>query len=338
MKMRASLISLLFTSALFGALLQSSASSAKADSQPEKPALSTPTKAKQFLGFRPQMRPMSFDLAKQLNLKPLRSGGYLYRGTKKERFDARIFPDGSVEFRDAGKFEFKTDVLCFGVVCPKATPKRRVFEKAKTKKEIDTARRRKKARKIATGVALWLLTGALPVAGLDGSQPNGPWSGVNAGLGRPGSAAMGVFYAGGRFGRPGQLSIHKEEFLARTRAFRLEMAVVAQEAYMRRALSELSNELLVIEKNTNMPPKERRDRLLRLWERFDVGYEEAKLRDEILNRVNNSMGSKLSFARKQILAFARRVFPKGSPQAFSDKELAQANEANLGGPGFNPYR
>lgn len=314
-------------------------SNAQDDGDKARPSLRTPQKAKAFLGFRPQLRPMAFDLAKQLRLKPLRSGGYLYRGTKQERFDARIFPDGSVEFRDAGEFDFKTDVLCFGVVCPKATPKRPLLEKAKSKKDIETARRRQKAKKIATGVALWLLTGALPVAGLDGSQSNqGPWGGVNAGLGRPGSMAPGGFYASGRFGRTGQLSVHKEEFLARTRSFRLEMAVSAQESYMRRALGELHRELLVLEKNTRVPAKERRAKLIVLWERFDVDHQEVKLRDAILSRVNASMGRKLSFAREQILAFARRVFPKGSPQGYSEQELAESKLGTGRAQSFDPYR
>lgn len=291
-----------------------------------------------FLGFRPQMRPMSFDLAKQLNLKPLRSGGYLYQGSEKERFDARIFPDGSVEFRDAGAFEIKADVLCFGVVCPKASPKRRVFETSKSKKDIETHRRRTKVRKIATRVALGILTGAIPLAGLDSSSMMSPWAGVNAGLGRPGSmATRGVFYTSGRFGRLPSLSIHKQDFLARTRTFRLELAVLAQEVYMRRALSELSRELSAIEKNTVQPAQERRERLLRLWEQFDVGYEETKLREAILDRVNQSMGRKLSFARKQILAFARRVFPKGGRQAFSQAELETVNKGLGPDRMFIPY-
>lgn len=307
-------------------------------SDPPQAPLRTPVAAAKFLGFRPQMRPMNFDLAKQLDLKPLRSGGYLYRGSEKERFDARIFPDGSVEFRETGAFEFKTDVLCFGVVCPKASPKRPLFETSKSKVDIETQRRRKKARKIATRVALGILTGAIPLAGLDQGSANQAWSQGNTGVGRPGSMAPGLFYASGRFGRNGQLSTYKEEFLARTRAFRLELAVMAQETYMRKALTELSRELSAIEKNTMQPAKARRERLLQLWERFDVAYEEVPLKEAVARRVQRSMGLKLSFARKQIEAFARRVFPPESPQAFSRAELDLLNEGAAPGQGFSPYR
>lgn len=301
--------------------------------------LKTPSEATKFLGFRPQMRPMNFDVVKQLNLKPLRGGGYFYRGKEKERFDARIFPDGSVEFREAGAFQLSADVLCFGVICPKASPKRGLFGASKAKKkDTEATRRRRKARRIATQVALGILAGAVAVPGLDGTQMNQPWSGPNAGVGRPGSPAVGVLYSVVRFGRTGQLTIHQQNFLERTRSFRLELAVLAQEAYMRKALTELSRELASIEKNTLEPATKRRARLIELWERFDVHYEQVEVRDAIAKRVHDSMGTKLVFARKQILAFARRVFPQGGKMEFRASELADVNKGREPAQGFYPYR
>lgn len=323
---------------LFVSLLSlSNPASPQNAASPETHGVASPSLGPKILGFRPQMRPMNFDVAKQLKLKPLRGGGYFYQGEEKERFDARIYPDGSVEFRESGAFELKADLLCFGVICPKATPKKPLLKSSKSKKDTRASRRLRKARKIATRVALGVLVGAIVSSGLDGSQNDSPWAGPDAGLGRPGSRGVGVFYTSGRFGRTGQLSIHKQSFLDRTRSFRLELAVTAQEAYMRRSLRDLSRALASIEKNKLSPPDARRARLVELWQRFDVHYEEVKLRDAIAQRLRASMGTKLGFARKQILAFARRVFPKGSKLQFTDTELREANIESTSDGAFLPY-
>lgn len=297
--------------------------------------LKQPSSAPLFLGFRPQLGPKSFDVTKKLGLRPLRDGGYLYQGRKDEKFDARILPDGSVEFRDAGAFAIKTDALCFSVVCPIASPAQVNLKKGASKKDIAARQRRRKIGRIATRVALGILAGGIPLAGMDNSGVFGQ-GGLSNAQARPGSQARGLFYASGRFGRTGIVAVKKMKFLDETRSFRLELAVVAQESYMRRALVALAEELGRIERSTSADTI-RRQQLLRLWERFDVAYEEPKLKSALAQRVDQSMGTKLRFAKKQMLAFANRMFPKTSKKRFSSAELEAFNQELPPAEQFKPY-
>lgn len=304
--------------------------------QPPRRALTTP----KFLGVRPQFGPSRFKQSEALGLKPLRGGGFLYQGTGEEKFDARIHEDGSVEFRDSGAFEIRLSSLCFSYACPIATPKQPRVGKKKSKKDIEASLRRSRAAKIASRVILGVLTGALPLAGMDDSGVFGPRGGSGnyyVAPPRPGSMATGIFSASGMFGRKGQVNGKKMDFLQRTRALRLELATVAQEAYTTRALHLLPRQLKDIEHASRQSPAIRRERLLALWEQFDVHYQEQELQDAVLTRLNRSMGTKLRFARRQMLAFAKRVFPRGSKTAFAPAELAKYNQGRAAEHRFEPY-
>lgn len=312
------------------------ASSPPATAAPPRAGLQSPA----FLGFRPQVGLKGFDQSKTLGLKPLRGGGYLYQGTAQERFDARIHQDGSVEFRESGAFEVRVNSLCFSYFCPIATPKQPRVGKKKSKQDIKSSLRRTRAAKIASRVLLGALTGALPLAGMDDSGAQGPRGGSGnyyVAPPRPGSNALGIFGISGLFGRNGEVSRRKMDFLQRTRAFRLELAALAQETYTKRVLHRLPGQLQAIEQSRSQPASTRRQRLLELWEQFDVRYQEAQLQSEVLSRLNRSMGNKLRFARRQIIAFAQRVFPQGSPSAFLPQELRAFNQERSPDHRFEPY-
>lgn len=292
--------------------------------------------ASPYLGFRPELAPQEPPIEVKLGLKALPGGGYFYRGTKSERFDAHIFPNGRVQFHQPGSFQVQLDNVCVGVFCPKAAANPGSSSKPLTKKDMV----RREAKRIATQVALGMLAGALPSAGRNANATSFPGNynphNINP-TARPSAPAMGLFYASGRFGYLPHLSQPKIDFLKKTEDFRLGLAVKARKTSLRKALARLQHSLRAIENHAARSPAQQRRRLLDLWAEFDLESEDAQIQERFAQSLSSSLRTKIQFARKQMRSFAQRVFPPGGSRQFSAAELAQFNETRKGDTRFDPY-
>jgi hypothetical protein len=108
----------------------------------------------------------------------------------------------------------------------------------------------------------------------------------------------------------------KEKFLKYTQKKRDEMAKKAREADIENSLAQLPFTCDDIWRQRSKPAAQRRKALYELWR--DVEDTDA--------------GSR---AREIIVEYVRRHLPAGSPDAFTDEELAMYN---TGGRKFDPYR
>lgn len=311
-------------------------------SNPAKLApLFQPSAPRHFLGFRPHHPPAGQDQElKTLRLKALPDGSFLYRGTKKERFQARIFPDGGVDFFDDASFSVDAKNICIAFYCPVAQNPN--FLKSRKKQAEDRARRRKirKFNKIAGRVLLGALTGSTgfaPVPGQDPKQIHNPIANGHAFEARRPHLVYGAATASGNFGylpapKPAQIA-----FLKRSFEFRLKLAVDHRIRHLEKALSRLQIELGLIEKSTGQALSGRQAKLLALWQEFDAQHHDQTIQDAIVKKLHRTMGVKLRFAREQMTAFARRVFPQSSSTRLPAQLLQAFNQGRVGEAVFQPY-
>ena len=116
----------------------------------------------------------------------------------------------------------------------------------------------------------------------------------------------------------------KKQFFDRTRAERTKMARIARSQDIDRELSTLSVRLGKLWANQAMPVAERRVLLFQLWDECaETGA------SEVIEAGNQ--------ARKKILAFIRIKIPAGSPDAFSNDEIAKLNRKRQSKQRFRPY-
>lgn len=295
-----------------------------------------------FLGFRPHRpSPDQAQELKILGLKALPDGSYLFRGTKKDNFQARIFPDGSVEFFDDASFKIEAKNICIAFYCPVAQNPN--FLKSKKKQEKDRARRRRirKFNQVASRVLLGALTGTTgfaPVAGQDPNEIHSPIANAHAFHARRPSFVYGAASASGRFGYLPAPKAAQLAFLERSFEFRLKLAVEDRIRILEKALSRLHRELRAIEATKGQELASRHQRLLSLWREFDARHQDQAIQDAIVQKLHRSMGEKLRFAREQMAAFARRVFPQSSTERLSAKQLKEFNQGRSGNAVFRPYQ
>jgi hypothetical protein len=92
------------------------------------------------------------------------------------------------------------------------------------------------------------------------------------------------------------------------------------------ALARLPSELEALWRRSDLSPAERRETLFQLWDDLlEGGPDEAELRAA-------------TQAREAILRFVRQRLGPGSPDAFTDGELARFNARRRSRPPFSPYR
>lgn len=106
-----------------------------------------------------------------------------------------------------------------------------------------------------------------------------------------------------------------------------ERLCLAREAALRRqqaGLFHLKERLEHVNQLPNLSGSEKRELLFDMW-------------DECVEGAADGQPDLGAAARASIVAFIRRVFPAGSPQAFTPAELATLNRRRVSRPPFDPY-
>ncbi len=232
--------------------------------------------------------------------------GLVYRG---EDFTAHVAADGSVRFEDKRGPKL---TLPSPAPLPPGTP-----TLAGTLRDLLAQRRPKAKPRPAT---------TAPPASIDYISPN--WADprelcqdprASCFLDRRNVVAMGAFSDWERHlvGMPDKTA-HREEkarFLAATAPMRERMAEAAHAEDLRVALLDLPALLDRVWSDRRRSAAERRRLLYELWAEYIPNPEATP-------------------ARATILGFIRRRLPAGSPDAYTDDELARYRAAS---PGFEPY-
>ena len=118
----------------------------------------------------------------------------------------------------------------------------------------------------------------------------------------------------------------KQKLAEETREQRIHMALAAAARNKREALFRLKDDLERVARAPDLSAAERRDTLFQLW-------------DECLEpSADAGAGTDHgAMARTTILAFTRRLYPPGSPDAFTPTELAMLNRRRTSRQIFDPY-
>ncbi len=115
--------------------------------------------------------------------------------------------------------------------------------------------------------------------------------------------------------------------LDQTREVRAEMRAKARIEDLRDAIALLPRLLDQIWHEPGLPAVERRELLFRIWDECaELGPEE----DDALGRASRT-------ARATVLGYIRRTLPAGSPDAYSEAELASLNARRRSAERFAPY-
>ena len=117
----------------------------------------------------------------------------------------------------------------------------------------------------------------------------------------------------------------KMRLLDETRELRIQMRQAADRENLRMATRAQRPRLEAIWKNKRLPVSERRRRLFIAW-------------DECAETGSAEVVETARAIRAVVLAFIRRVVPRGHPDAYSDAEIARLNAERSSRARFDPYR
>lgn len=260
-----------------------------------------------------------------LRLSSLPEGGYAYEGTRDERFDAVIRPDGVVVFEVDPLVKVEFDAACLLAICVH----RGTFKVAKGTGLLN----------LGMLVAAEVLTGlATPTRGRDpkagfGMQPQPPPQSIP---GPPSSPTVAGF--SGKFGYLPPPRGAMSAFLERTFVFRLELARHEDARRCDAQQRALPGRLMAAWMEHAGAPNRRKDAILELWDELQLPVAVPdELRADVLQSLQPSRERAAREARLQILEFVRRQAPAGSADAFSEAELAAINAGRVGEARFEPY-
>lgn len=143
--------------------------------------------------------------------------------------------------------------------------------------------------------------------------------------------------AGGNFGglsdwtRANKHAAAKQAFLRATEPLRTRMALAWLRRQLQAQLAELGPRLVALWRDPKLPPDERRRRLFRLWDECDESSAASASPPDVLRAASARL------ARAKVAVYVRLVAPPGSPDAFTDRELARLNAGRRSVAAFRPY-
>lgn len=275
----------------------------------------------------PEFLPAAHDRARrarELQLSPLEEGGYRYEGDPDERFDALIRRDGVVVFELDPLVKVELDGACLLAVCVtrgmvQSTPGLDVLN-------------------LGMRVAAQVLS-AWASGSTGGRAPRDRWVETmqtrSTALPQTAPSMAGV---GGRFGYLPPPRAAMSAFLERTFEFRLELAKLADAERRDAQLRALPGRLVAAWMRHADAPRRRKDAILELWDELQLPVAVPdELRADVARSLQPARERAADEARLCILDFVRRHAPAGSPEAYTEAELAAINAGRVGAARFEPY-
>jgi len=282
-----------------------------------------------FVGSAAAAHPRS--QASGLGLTPRSDGGYDYRGTAGERFDATIRPDGVVVFDVDPRVQVRFDRACLVAIC---------VNRAGPSVPTSTVGR------AALGVAAVALTEV--IAGMASAASHNPVDELQESARRkeamgtqPRQLSPNFGSVSGSFGYLPEPRSAMGDFLERTFALRLEMA---RYVYFRRLAEQearLPQRLLDAWTTPGRRLAQRKADLVEIWRELEQEpppQRDTQLQASLRTDVDPARQRAAVRARATIDAFVQRHLPLGSEAAFTPEELEAIAMQQHSGPVFSPYR
>lgn len=131
--------------------------------------------------------------------------------------------------------------------------------------------------------------------------------------------------------RPGRANLAaKAAFLADTEALRMRMAHAWLKARLKEQQGALVDQVLAVWRDPSLPPAARRRQIFTLWDECGDPTGSQTGTDELRAQAARE-------ARGRVEALIRMLAPPGSPERFTDAELAELNARRRSRARFDPY-